>query len=292
MASTGIGLSETIIIACAIVAVIVIMLRYIPPPSLERDLEGRIKELSAELLTQAANLAAQGQMVKTLTAQYRTALEEANEAHRLLRLQTQTADQLRQENDELKRSLGTYRNSPMILGVWPFPEIDLDTTVEETAIYNSGFAYRTLRGKEATKEGITLELQRHPYTLLEIGSHGSADGIQLYDDLARPGWWVRLYNLYPHLNTMLLLACESDAIADALVAAGIPIVISLQRPLLDAHVGVFIKNFYRRLVVEGEYSDSIRRAVEFAKNLLPEKSAVLVRIRDRGEGSQDDRRRT
>lgn len=279
MESTGIGLPETIIIACVIVAVILIVLRYIPPPSLEKDLEARIASLLAELANVTKRVTEQEGVIKELNDQYRDALEEANEAHRTIRTQAKVVEELKGVNASLTKALGVVNAGLMILGIWPFPEIELNTWVEEEAIYNTGFAYRTLRGKEATKEGIALELQRHVYTVLEVGSHGRAEGIDLYDDLARPGWWVRLFRQHPTLNTVLLLACESDEVADALATAGVPVVVSVQRQIQNGHVALFIKNFYRQLAKSSTDLDDVEGAVEFAKNLLPEKAATMIRVR-------------
>lgn len=293
MENTWLDFPVIALIAGLFVFVVSVVARYLPPPSVQQSFNQRIKELSARVDEQNRRLIEQEGVIKNLGRQYREALEEAAEVNRIARVQAQTINDLRSEVAQLKERLGlqTMSSDLYVLGIWPFPEIDLNTTVEETAIYNSGFAYRGLREQEATKEGIVLELRRHPYTLLEIGSHGTRDGIQLYNDIARPGWWMRLFSEFSSLQAVLLLACVSDEIGDALLAAGVPIVVSMQREVKDEHVGVFVKNFYSYLSNQ-EYlaahnltnrPDQIEKAVEFSKNLIPERAGATIRVRRVGQ---------
>jgi len=272
---------EGIITLGIVISLLFLVIRFMPMPKSEAAILAQVAEQAQQIQAQEKKINEQAILIRALEKKQRELLEEIAILNRNYRLQVEQNAQLRQELAELRKTLGMNPHSLMILGIWPFPETELNTRVEEIAIYNAGFEYRSLRKEEATKERIVEELDRHPYFLLEIGSHGGNDGdyIHLYDDIARPGWWRELVQRYPSLKAILLLACQSDRTGDVLIQAGVPVVISVQRNIPDAHVGIFVRNFYRRLSVNRRTYQDLNDAFEYARHILPEKSAQMIRFR-------------
>lgn len=225
------------------------------------------------------DLEAQKTLVETLRRDYLATLEDLAEANRISRIQAEVSDRLRQEILNLKEMVGIQPTELLVLGIWPYPDTELSTRIGEIAIYNTGFEYKTLRGEQATKEEISKELQRHSYFLLEVGSHGSKEYINLHGDVARPGWWARLTRFHPSLQGILLLACESDEIGDALVNVKIPFVISVQQKIKDEHAVIFTRNFYEQLARNHDTYQDVATAVDYAKSMIPDNVSHLIRFR-------------
>lgn len=171
----------------------------------------------------------------------------------------------------------------VVLGIWPTPvgQPLLDQAGEARALYDAGIEYVALRGAAATRGGVVREWERLHPLIVEIGSHGKAGAIWLTDGATSPGWWARLARTYPP-RLMVLLACESSAqdklnVADALFAAGVAAVVSVDATLGDADAVLFAEMLYQHLAA----GDPLAFAVERAKLVLSDPGAEMVRVRER-----------
>lgn len=192
---------------------------------------------------------------------------------------------LRARVSDLERKLGITRRVPLrILGIWPAVsgEQSLAQRAEADALYESGVAYAGLFD-QVTKLSILEELGRDNYNVLEIGAHGMEleldgqqlnGGIMLADGMAPPGWWGRLVR-NRGIELVVLLACESDDVGDALLREGVRAVVTATREIRDDASVNFALMFYR-YVAQGW---SLSRAVETAKLALDPRQAEMIRWR-------------
>lgn len=194
--------------------------------------------------------------------------------------------ELRGRIEELERRLPGDGQRLAVLGIWPdvakLPP--LNAAGEAAAIYNAGFNYRALQDKEATRLNILRELRRHAYGVIEVGAHGNADGIMLSDGLAEPRWWADVLHgpdfrgaKSGGVRLVVLMACESDLVGDALVRAGMPAVVSVQRKIPDRDAVLFVTALYEGLA-DGA---TVEEAVARARLAVPRASGEMIRSRSR-----------
>lgn len=184
--------------------------------------------------------------------------------------------ELRGRIEELERRLPGDNQRLAVLAIWPdvakLPP--LNTADEAAAIYNAGFNYRALQGKEATRLNVLRELRRHAYGVIEVGAHGSAEGIMLADGMTEPRWWADVLRGH-RVRLVVLMACESDLVGDALVRAGMPAVVSVQRKIPDRDAVLFVTALYEGLA-DGA---TVEEAVARARLAVPRGSAEMIRFR-------------
>lgn len=236
------------------------------------DLNRVITELRGEIDRQEA-------VIDLLRNEHRQSL--MNEANALRRLEMVEAE-LERTRDRLRRLERSQRAPLNVLGIWPEAQ-SVNAAAVEDAIYNSGIPYNGLIGT-VTRRSIVREMRRDRYTVLQIDSHGAdseidgrgglVGGIELSDGLAPPGWWSRLV-VDQGVLLVVLLACESQEIADALLIAGIPAVISVAREIEDGVAAAFAVALYEE-IARGQ---RLYQAVEVARLQIPEQQAEQIRVR-------------
>lgn len=135
--------------------------------------------------------------------------------------------------------------SVLILGIWP--ESNLGIRSEINAIAESGIAYVPMIG-EVTKRSLLEAVSRDKPAILHIGAHAGMEGIELDDGLATVGWWRNVARRSPFLRLVVLNACATLSIVDALRDAGIPAVVGMRGAIGDAVSIEFVRDFYAGLV--------------------------------------------
>ena len=202
-----------------------------------------------------------------------SAREKAYEAQ-IERLEAEVR-RLRHRIRELEALAGMDSEPASVLGIWPDAEISHGK--EADALFNSGWSYRSLVGDEATRASVIRELQRHEdIRIVEIGAHGEEAGLHLHGGLTEPGWWARVLG-GRDLQLVVLMACESDAVSDALIRAGVPAVVSVQRSVDDVEAVTFVQELYANLA-DGR---SLSQSVESAKLFVSRETWEMVRLRER-----------
>lgn len=174
----------------------------------------------------------------------------------------------------------------VVLGIWPTVSPPLNTGAERRAIYNAGFDYLALNGEAATRAGVVREVERIRPQIIEIGSHGSAAGLELTDGTAGPGWWSRLAQRY-QIDLFVLLACHSDdqrslSVADALINAGVAAVVAVSEQIADRDAIAFSDLLYERLAAH----DTLQEAVSRARLVVSDEGAEMIRLRVQRRESQ------
>jgi len=193
-------------------------------------------------------------------------LDELRKANAEMARQNMQISELTDKVKELERLSPSTPNSPWfrVLGIWPTGVPVLDQQGEADALYDAGYEYKALRGKEANRSGILRELERFKPYIWEIGAHGDESGIQLSDGIARPGWWGHLAKQYRPIAA-ILMACRSNQqdrinVADALIAAGVKNVVACDQSISDADAVKFVSLFYERLSAGASFKDAAERA--------------------------------
>lgn len=133
---------------------------------------------------------------------------------------------------------------PVALGVWP--ESDLDIRGEMDAIYRSGLRYEPL-DSNVTKGRILAVLRRVKPEILHVGAHATRDGIMLDDGLALVGWWRSITAIHP-FRLVVLNACESLEIVEAMYDTGALSVVGMSKEIADSVAVAFAKEFYDLLL--------------------------------------------
>lgn len=175
--------------------------------------------------------------------------------------------------EELEKQLRS-QDRIRILAIWPAAGA-INQRGERDAIYNAGFEYQALWAVHATKAHILRELRKDGYSILEIGAHGLEDGtIHLYDGPVMPGWWQRVLT-GRKMRVAVLLACYSDALADAMLRAGVQWVVATVGQIEDTAAVAFARAFY------AGYADGldIETAVNDARLVLPLEQAEMIVLR-------------
>lgn len=179
--------------------------------------------------------------------------------------------------EEMERTLREHQRI-RILAIWPTIN-GANQKGERDAIYNAGFDYQALWAVHATKAHILRELRKDGYSILELGAHGLEDGtIHLYDGPVLPGWWQRALT-GRQMRVAVLLACYSDALADAMLRAGVQFVVATVGAIQDEAAVAFAKAFY------AGYADGldVESAVNDARLVLPLDQAEMIVLRKAGE---------
>lgn len=178
--------------------------------------------------------------------------------------------------DELEREKRS-RAGTKVLGIWPQqPQSGLlDLAGSRDAIYDAGFEHIPLFGPQANKVEILRQLRKRDIAVIEIGGHGTYDGVPLADGLARPGWWEQILRGREHVRIVLLLTCFSDqSMFDAVNRAGVPHIITVNGEIQDRSAVQFAQAFY------GNYANgmSVAASVREAKLILDYTEAAKIEL--------------
>lgn len=180
---------------------------------------------------------------------------------------------------ELESQLGIMQEGKVkVLGIWPhLDNSPLNQTEERAVIYNAGIDYISVSGKEVTKDRIFREFRRDGISILEIGAHGTPEGIPLADGLSEAGWWERVIRGKGRpIRVAVLLACHSDySITDALLRAGVSYVIAVDGEVKDTTAVAYAKAFYTNYA-EGL---DVEQAHEYALLVIDRHEAEAFRLR-------------
>lgn len=197
-------------------------------------------------------------------------LERLSKAYRRIENLEHDAESLRAKLSDLQLQIQSQipKEFVRVLAIWPTTNPPLNQNGERIAIYNAGIDYLALHGNNAVKQSIVREMRNGNYIIVEIGAHGSRDGIMLSDGLATAGFWQRIFT-NSSARIVILLACYSDnEIADAFLRAGVKYVISIMDKIEDDIAVQFVKAFYRNyaegLDVEQAFSDA-KLIIDFKK---------------------------
>lgn len=113
----------------------------------------------------------------------------------------------------------------------------------------------------ATKHSIIAELRRRRqdntlYPWLHIAAHATEQGIELLDGTADPSWWNEQLD---GINVVLLAACKSAAVADAL--AGMATVVFVLEDIEHSDAADFTYSFWRRMKEHGDPRLAYQQAI-------------------------------
>lgn len=196
------------------------------------------------------------------------------------RLEAIVSDLTRQLQD--KRLIEKPSRTMSILAIWPVAagQPSLDTTGEADALYNNGYTYTPLRGAQANRVGVLLELDRVHPTIIQVGGHGTTEGILLSDGVAEPGWWAAAV-AGRDVELMVLLSCHSSQqdeinISDALIRAGVQAVVSCDDAIEDGAAVKFTEMLYSYLSQGVPLALAVRRATLGVSR----KNAEMIRLRE------------
>lgn len=227
-----------------------------------KSLTSQVNDLTAQLVK------TQGELHKALidVAALRRQLEEGNVIQKL-------SDIIQKPSDII------------VLGVWPDNPLgtpEIDQAGEANAIYDAGFAYVSLVGPAASRDGLVWEMDRVLPNVLEIGAHDDERGrIVLSGGTPEAGWWGELLEGREVL-LVVLLYCRSNIqdrlnIGDVMLRAGVKAVVSFDRAVEDAQAVHFARMLYAKLA-EGKPID---QAVHRAKLVVNRQTRDMVRLRTR-----------
>lgn len=185
-------------------------------------------------------------------------------------------EKLEQRVMDLEKEKGT-RVGTRILGIWPRRPQDTILNLEgnRDAIYDAGFEFVPLFAEHANRQEILANLRKGEVSIVEIGGHGSAEGVPLADGLARPGWWEQILKGRTNIRIVIFLTCYSDqAMYDAVKRAGVPHIITVNGEIGDAAAVNFAQAFY------SNYADgqSVAAAVRDAKLILDYTEAAKIEL--------------
>jgi hypothetical protein len=196
------------------------------------------------------------------------------------RLKTIVADLTHQLQE--KRVIEKPPKAMSILAIWPTApgQPALDTAGESDALYNSGYLYTALRGQQANRVGVVLELDRVRPTIIQLGGHGTTEGILLSDGIAEPGWWGEVV-AGKGVDLMVLLSCHSSQqdeinISDALIRVGVRAVVSCDDAIDDGAAVRFCEIMYAKLSEGLPLATAVRRA----KLGVNRRNAEMIRLRE------------
>lgn len=159
----------------------------------------------------------------------------------------------------------------VVLGIWPTS--DLSIRAEIDAIFRSGIKYEVL-DSNVTRGRLLAEVDRLKPAILHVGAHATTEGVLLDDGLAMLGWWRNLAAIYP-FSLVVLNACESLEIVDAMQDAGVTAVVGMRKEIGDATAVQFAREFYGWLL----RGRGVQAAVTLAKLSLNHTDAELIVVR-------------
>jgi hypothetical protein len=185
-------------------------------------------------------------------------------------------DQLETRIAELEKEKG-QRIGTKVLGIWSRrpQDVPLDLEANRDAIYDAGFSFVALFDGEATRQNIFRYLRREEVSIVELGGHGTPEGIMLADGLARPGWWEQILRDRKHIRIVLLLVCFSDqSMFEAVKRAGVPHIITVTGEISDRAAIQFAQAFY------ANYANGLTvvAAVREAKLILDYTEAAKIEL--------------
>lgn len=279
-----------IIFIIVVYALLYLVDRFLRPRWTQPD--GTVIERERQLQSQIDKLRSEMEGIKAQSAEdKRIAIEEATDLRKQIRIlvkqneeyvvkiaglerqvqdANKRADDLEQQLRHVQQNVEAITPDSRwfrVLGIWPEGLPTLDTQAEANALYNAGFEYRALRGKEANRIGILRELERWKPHLLEVGAHGTEEGIVLSGgDIVRPGWWGNIARQNRQVVAAVLMACRSNQqdrlnTADAMINAGVKHVIAVDEEIPDTDAVQFVSLFYEMLSKGVSFEDAGRRAL-------------------------------
>lgn len=151
-----------------------------------------------------------------------------------------------------------------VLGIWPGGE-GLDPKANAQALAEAGVDYTELSGPRASMEYIFYQIPRKPYTAIEVGGRGDADGIMLADGKATTSWWAELANEY-NIEYFMLLADDTGgtnkrSLADAIFSSSnVRAVLSVEGEVPDEVARKFARAFYARVAEGKSLAVAVRQA--------------------------------
>lgn len=163
-----------------------------------------------------------------------------------------------------------------VLGIWPVS--DLETRREIDAIAKSGILYVPVKGG-ATKRSVLEALSRDKPNILHVGAHANKDGVELDDGKAMIGWWRVVAGRSPFLRLIVLNACSTLSIVDALRDVGIPAVVGMRGDIGDAVSIEFVEDFYNRLM-RGESVGEAAAVAALSLTNLTDQEMIVARDPD------------
>ena len=221
----------------------------------------RIHQLEAELKSYKLLTASQQQIITDM----QTRLAVVEKKTRLLYIDSFSV-------------LAIYANAP------DQPVLNFEN--EKRAILNSGLDVMILEGQRATRNNIIRELGRGQFNIVEIGMHATIDGEVMLEDgsLIRSAWWGRLARR-SKVSLFVLMACDSDSIADALIRENVKAVIRVSGEILDVNVPKFTSILYEQI----SSGLSLRDSFENAKLALSLEDGEHIRFYGRWDALESDR---
>jgi len=161
----------------------------------------------------------------------------------------------------------------VILGLWPV-NADLNTRAEIDEIFSSGLPYVALDGN-VSKRSVVSALEREKPAIVHFGGHADAEGTMFDDGPALMGWWSNIAQRFP-LRLVVLNACTTLDIVDAMADAGVLAVVGMRGEIKDSVAIEFAGEFYSRLM----RGQSVGAAVSLTKLTMEHADAELIAVRD------------
>jgi len=160
-----------------------------------------------------------------------------------------------------------------VLGIWPSSNLSIRAEID--GIFKSGVRY-TVIDTNVTKRRVLAEVDRTRPAILHVGAHATAESVTLDDGEAPIGWWRNLAQRYP-FRLVVLNACTSLDIVDAMQDAGVTAVVGMRREIADEVAVVFATEFYGWLMRDR----TVEESVSLAKLAINYTDAELIGVRDK-----------
>lgn len=169
------------------------------------------------------------------------------------------------------------RKNPVILGMWP--KSDLAVRKEIDAIFRSGLEYIPMDGAVArvTIRNSFSEVERTLPVIIHFGGHATEEGTEFDDGIAPVGWWATLVRTFPSVQLVVLNACRSLDIVDAMQDAGVTAVVGIRGDISDVAAIEFTREFYSRIMRGLSVDEAARRAKQ---TLGDHQQSELITARD------------
>lgn len=228
-----------------------------------------VSQLKRQIEEQDKKLKSQSDTLRTQEKQINKLMEELIEERRKV-------NEFEKRITELEKEKGT-RIGMKVLGIWPRRPQDtpLDLEGNRDAIYDAGFEFVPLFAEHANRQEILQNLRKGEVSIVEIGGHGSAEGVPLADGLARPGWWEQILKGRDHVRIVMFLTCYSDqAMFDAVKRAGVPHIITVNGEINDVAAVNFAQAFYSNYA----NGQTVAAAVRDAKLILDYTEAAKIEL--------------
>lgn len=186
------------------------------------------------------------EMQQRLEHREKELIREIKERDARIQLLEEQVKELRKQIEMLTATvpdtITRYGSGFSILGIWPETG-KFHITEERDAIYNAGFDYIPLYDEKATRAGIIEQMRVGRISVIEVGAHGTKEGVVLYDGLAEPGWWARILKRYP-VDLIVLMVCDSADVGRALTRESVPYSVSVMADIEDQYAIRFVTTFY------------------------------------------------